>query len=71
VNLTENSKVSITLVITLLGGAFWLTSVYVQGQSNASEIAEVKADVKALSDMKADVAVIKADVKRLLKEEGN
>lgn len=65
--LSESSKISVSLVIALLGGAAWMTTVYVQGQSNAAEIQSVKSDVKQVMDMKADIAIMRSDLNRIAK----
>lgn len=68
--LSENSKITIGLAIALFGGIAWLTSLHLQSESNASEIKEIKSDVRELREMKTDVTVIKSDLKRVLKKMG-
>jgi hypothetical protein len=40
--ITENTLLPISLVITLVGGVFWLTTIYSQSNANAVEIKEMK-----------------------------
>lgn len=42
--ITENTFIPISLVLTFLGGVFWLTSVYKTGEANAADIGLMKAD---------------------------
>ena len=70
--LSEQSKVSISLVIALLGGASWITIIHVTGQSNAAELRDMKEKVAEITEVKADIKIIRSDVehvKRLLKAE--
>lgn len=70
--LSENSKVSLSLVIALLGGAAWITTIHVTSQSNAAELRDVKEKVAEITEVKADIKIIRSDVehvKRLLKAE--
>lgn len=40
--ITKNTGISISLAISLLGGVFWLSSIYYQASSNAQDISEIK-----------------------------
>lgn len=66
----ENTKISVGILISLLGGAAWLTSVHLQSVSTADEVKEIKQDVKELREMKSDVEIIRRDVKRVLRKMG-
>lgn len=41
--INENTALPISLILIVLGGVSWLTSIYFAGQSNAAQIAEIKA----------------------------
>lgn len=58
----ENTKFSFTVMVALLGLAVYAAKIDFQTNANAREIIEEKADIKALEQMQADVAVIKAQV---------
>ena len=40
--INENTVLPLSLIITLMGGIFWLTIIYAQGKQNTADIAEVK-----------------------------
>ncbi len=44
--ISENTKVTIGLVMTLLGGIWWLTTLYSDVQTQASEIRNIKNDAR-------------------------
>jgi hypothetical protein len=64
--ITENTKISVGLLIALMGGIAWLTSLHAITQSNATVIekVQVKQDQYAadISDIKKDIAVIKSKI---------
>lgn len=65
--INENTHLSIGVAALLIGGAAWMTQAYFQSVSNAAEIQEMKGDIKDMQRMKEDIAVIKSDMKRILK----
>lgn len=42
--ITENTAIPISLLLVILGGAAWLTSIYFTGQANSAQIQELKSD---------------------------
>ncbi|HEY8272159.1 MAG TPA: hypothetical protein VIG33_14815 [Pseudobdellovibrionaceae bacterium] len=47
--ITENTLIPISLVMTLLGGAAWLTAVWYDTKANAVSITEIKSEQKILA----------------------
>jgi len=47
--ITENTLLPISLVITILGGASWLTAIWYDTKANAAAIIEIRQDQKILS----------------------
>lgn len=48
--LTESTLIPISLVVTLLGGVFWLSAMWSQVQAASEDIAEVTQKQEVLSD---------------------
>lgn len=44
--ISENTGVSVGLVIALVGGVFWLSTMWAQGRANASAIEAISLDRK-------------------------
>lgn len=45
---TEKTLIPISLVITILGGVVWFTTLWARSESFATELAEVKAEQKTM-----------------------
>ena len=58
--ITEGTLIPISLVIILIGGVVWLTTLYFTTQSNAAAIDKIQLKYDAISD-KLDDIVIKID----------
>ena len=58
-SISENTKVTLSLLIAIIGGVFWLSKVYFLADSSASQISEIKQDQKRYME---DVAEMKADI---------
>ena len=43
--ISENTVVPISLILSLVGGIFWLSTLYVKQESEAKEIIDLKASV--------------------------
>lgn len=69
--ITERTLVPLSLVITLVGGVSWLTTIHAQGQANAEVLVEVKnKQDKYEENLKAilnQLAEIKGELKRIRK----
>jgi hypothetical protein len=48
--ITEGTLIPISLVITIVGGASWLTTIHAGEKKNAENILEIKAQSKEFSD---------------------
>lgn len=64
-SITENTRLNLTVVFVLLGGAAWLTAMELQGRANASSLEALDKKIAAIEEIKLDVAVIKTDVKNI------
>ncbi len=66
--ITENTAISIGLVVTLVGGIFWISSMFALASNTAEKAAklEQKQDVVAsdIAEIKLDIAVIKEILKK-------
>lgn len=65
--ITEKTTLSIGLLVTLLGGASYVTYAVFQSNANARDITEIKTRQEALDEIKLDVAVIRAKVESIEK----
>jgi hypothetical protein len=65
-SISDKTKFTFTVVVSLIGLSAWLTTIYFQGTANAQAITELKEKqviVEGLStSLSTDVAVIKAEV---------
>lgn len=61
--LTETTLLPISLVITIIGGVFWLTSIYNTTQSNAASIASIENKqeryIETVSEIRVELGKIK------------
>jgi len=64
----DRTKFTFAAVVVLLGFGAWLTTIYIQGQANASEISEIKSKMERIEALEIDIAVIKQDVKTIDKK---
>jgi len=64
--ITENTTISISVVISLIGGIFWLTTLYAKAESTekAVERVEIKQDSynNHLLEIKEDLGLIKGSL---------
>lgn len=65
--ISENTAVSLSLLIVILGGSGYVTFVAFQGSANAEAIRELKEDQKVISKVAEDVSVIKTKVEYIEK----
>lgn len=47
--ISENTLIPISLVITILGGVVWLTTLWFRSEAHAEMIAEIRAEQKSLA----------------------
>lgn len=64
-SITESTLIPISLVITLLGGAFFVTYIYFQSDANAKAIEKLSAKQDVLSEMRVDIGIIKTEVESI------
>lgn len=69
-SLDETTKVSIGLLIIFVGGVSWLATMHSQVLANTQEIREIKLELKELREIKGDLSVARADLKRILRKLG-
>lgn len=72
--ITENTMISLAVVLTLLGGAGYVGYNASVINASAAQIQELRAKVSLLEEMKTDVAVIRAkleDIDRKISKKGN
>lgn len=60
--ISEHTKITLGVVIVLLGFASWLTIMFFQGDANAKAIEELKTKQDAISEIQTDIAVIKTQI---------
>jgi hypothetical protein len=47
---SENTKVTMGIVLVFIPGVFWLTTIFAQGVHNSKEIEEIKGNVEKRLD---------------------
>lgn len=52
-------------VLTIGGGAFWLSALFSQVQFMKDDMTEMRADIRVLAGMKTDIEVIKSKVEHM------
>lgn len=68
--ITEGTLIPISLVIVIIGGITWLTSIYYQGIANASANAELKAHVEQQNArMRGEISEGFDELKRAMAED--
>lgn len=64
ISLSPNSKVTISLLISLLGGSAFITKIYFQSEANASNLKDLKQDIKDdLKEIKFELKEIRKSIK--------
>jgi sensor domain CHASE-containing protein len=64
--LSENTYVSITLVLSLIGAAGFVTRIHFQTQANAESYKELKDDIKSdLKEIKDDLKTIREKMEKI------
>lgn len=69
--ISENTPITIGVVITLLGGMYFVSTIYNRGEANASDIQDLKTKFDKFQEKQekigVDVEVIKNTVGRIEK----
>lgn len=68
--ITESTLIPISLAITIVGGAGFVTFVYWQTAANAREIITLQKKTDAILDMRVDIGIIKTKVESIEKKVG-
>lgn len=63
--ITEKTRITLGMVVTLLGFSAWLTQIYFQGTANADSIREIKDRQSKIETIQTDVAVIKSQMQTI------
>jgi hypothetical protein len=61
-SISDKTKFTFTVVVSMLGLCAWLTTIYFQGVANAQAITDLKQKQTVVDALQTDVAVIKAEV---------
>lgn len=48
-SITEKTLIPISLVLTIIGGVVWLTTLWARTEAHANEISDLKSDVRAVA----------------------
>lgn len=64
-SITESTLIPLSLVITILGGAGFITYLYFQTNANAEAIKIVAGKVDAVMEIKVDIGIIKTKVEAI------
>lgn len=67
--LTENTAISVSLVVTIVTVTYWITSVANQGSASAAEISKIQQSQaqynQDIHQIRTDMAVIKQEMKEI------
>jgi hypothetical protein len=71
--LSENTGISIGLVVILIGGAAWFTALWDSTKANSADLADVKmareAEWKVIQGMNANINYIKGQIDEMRREQ--
>lgn len=68
--ISENTSISISLLIMILGGAGYVTFTAFQSAANANAIQELRAKQEKIDEIHEDIAVIKTKIEAIEKRLG-
>jgi hypothetical protein len=66
--ITEKTAVSISLVISLIGGIAWLTNLHADTSRNTEQIGRIEEKLDSIEQIKLDVAIIKTELQLIRKQ---
>lgn len=66
--ISEKTRITVGLVVMLLGFSAWLTQIYFQGTANAEAIRTLEAKQDKVDTMQTDIAVIKAQLSEVARK---
>jgi hypothetical protein len=58
-SITEKTRISIGLLVTLAGGIGWLTNIHSASSANSESLKVLQTKVDSLTAIQTDIAVIK------------
>lgn len=61
----EGTLMPVSLVITLMGGVFWLSSMYAKTSANTDSITKLEQKLEYIHSIDQRLAVIEGELKRL------
>lgn len=61
--ISENTSVTVGVVLVIIGGIFWLSRIAFVSESNAQSIQEIQIKQDEIQIMRSDVVEIKNDIK--------
>jgi hypothetical protein len=67
-NITDKTKVTVAVLIPLLGFSVWLTTIYFQTSANAAAIVEIRRSQDKFVEMAQDIAVIRVQMEEMNKK---
>lgn len=66
--ITEKTAIPISLIIVMIGGIVWLTSVYAKVEANTTELSRVRTQIEIISQIDRRLAVIETELKLIRKQ---
>lgn len=69
-SISEKTRITVPVLIMILGFSFWLSGVFFQGIANGREIDDLKRRQEAVTKMITDIEVIKSEVHEIKKKVG-
>lgn len=64
-SISESTMLPISLIITILGGVFWITSMYAETKYNTASIVKMETKLEYLQSIDRRLAIIEDQIKRL------
>lgn len=64
----DKTKIAVGLLLPLIGGIAWLSSIDSQGKANAMVIQQIQVKVDKAENMAVDIAVIKTQLAEISKK---
>lgn len=53
--LTADTLVPLSLMLTIMGGVFWLSVMWVEGKTNAKEIVSIKVELRDMQEKSSEL----------------
>ena len=65
---TDKTKITVAVLVPIIGFAVWLTTMYFQTSANAYAIVEIRRGQDRFVEMAADIAVIRVQMVEINKK---